>query len=63
MDINQLIKELNLVYYGYNEDEKAFISWIDTTEALHEFNNLVDKLKENSINHEVVNTGYIKIDI
>jgi hypothetical protein len=62
MDINEIKKELKLIYYGYDENEKAFITRIDSNEAISEFTKILDKLEACKVSYDVVNMSYIKIN-
>jgi len=61
MDIKEVIKELDLEFYGYNEDEKALVTWTDCQGTFSEFNKITEKLDELKISYEVVNYSYIEI--
>jgi hypothetical protein len=62
MKIEELLDELNLVYYGYDEDNNAIVSKIDTNEALAEFAKIIEALDKNKIAHTVENMTYIQLD-
>lgn len=62
MKIEELLEELNLVYYGYDDDDKALVTKIDSNESLAEFTRIIEALDKNNIAHTVVNVTYIKID-
>jgi len=61
MDVKEVVRELNLEFYGYNEDKKALVTWTDCQGTFSEFNKITEKLDELKINYEVVNYSYIKV--
>ena len=62
MDIKEVVRELNLEYYGYNEDDKSFITRTDCQGTFSEFAKITEKLDELKISYEVVNYSFIKIN-
>jgi len=63
MSICDVKKELNLIYYGYDEENKAFLTKMDSSTAIREFTKILEKLEEYQINYNIVNMSYIKIDL
>lgn len=61
MNIEELLEELNLVYYGYDEDDNALVTRIDSNEALAEFTRIIEALDRNNISYTVENMTYIKL--
>lgn len=61
MNIEKLLDELNLVYYGYDEDDNALITRVDSNEALAEFTRIIEALDKNNIAYTVENVTYIKL--
>lgn len=62
MDIEEIVNELNLEYYGYNENDKAFVTSTDCQGTFSEFNKITEKLDELKISYEIVNYSYIKVE-
>ena len=63
MNIVNIKRELNLIYYGYDEENKAFLTKIDSSVAIKEFPKILEKLEEYKINYNIVNMSYIKVEI
>jgi hypothetical protein len=62
MKVEELLDELNLVYYGYDEDNNAIVSKIDSNESLAEFTKIIEALDKNKVAHTIANVTYIKLD-
>lgn len=63
MNMNDIKKELNLIYYGYDEENKAFLTKMDSSITIAEFTKLLEKLEEYNISYNVKNMSYIEVDI
>jgi len=65
MNIEEVLKELKLLYFTYDDLHKLFLKRIDGEESLCEFNRIVNKLTEHDIGYKILNTKCIllKVDL
>lgn len=64
MNLQNITKELNLLYFKYDEINKVFLikpNYLRNSNALNEFVKIVSKLKENKVVHEILNSNCILI--
>lgn len=64
MNLQNITKELNLLYFKYDEINKVFLikpNYLKNSNALNEFVKIVTILKEKHVIHEILNTKCILI--
>lgn len=63
MDVYDIKRELNLIYYGYDEKDNAFLTTMDTSMTIREFTKILEKLEEYKITYKIKNMSYIKVNV
>ena len=62
MKIEEMVAELNLVYFGYNEEKKELVCRMECNQAIAEFTKINEALEKYNIPFTIININYIKID-